>query len=267
MDKGFLKAGHTPTLFAAFLYFDISFMAWVLLGPMAVLIAKDLGLNDAQKGLLVAVPLLAGAAFRVVNGVLVDTLQPRLTGIISQLVVIAGLLTAWYFGVHTYTGILMVGVVLGVAGSSFAIALPLASRWYPPEHQGTAMGIAGAGNSGTVFAALFAPTLALMYGWNNVLGLACIPLTVALVVFIFVAKNAPGAPPAKSLAEYASVLKHGDAWWTCSSIASRSAASPASPHRSRPISIPNMGSTRSRPGISPRPASSRVRWCGPSAVR
>ncbi len=213
MDKGFLKAGHTPTLFAAFLYFDISFMAWVLLGPMAVLIAKDLGLNDAQKGLLVAVPLLAGAAFRVVNGVLVDTLQPRLTGIISQLVVIAGLLTAWYFGVHTYTGILMVGVVLGVAGSSFAIALPLASRWYPPEHQGTAMGIAGAGNSGTVFAALFAPTLALMYGWNNVLGLACIPLTVALVVFIFVAKNAPGAPPAKSLAEYASVLKHGDAWW------------------------------------------------------
>ena len=213
MNKGFLKAGHTPTLFAAFLYFDISFMAWVLLGPMAVLIAKDLGLNDAQKGLLVAVPLLAGAAFRVVNGVLVDTLQPRLAGVISQCVVIVGLLTAWYFGVHSYTGILMVGCVLGVAGSSFAIALPLASRWYPPEHQGTAMGIAGAGNSGTVFAALFAPTLALAYGWNNVLGLVCIPLAIALVVFIFVAKNAPEAPPAKSLAEYASVLKNGDAWW------------------------------------------------------
>jgi NNP family nitrate/nitrite transporter-like MFS transporter len=213
MNKGFLKAGHVPTLFAAFLYFDLSFMAWVVLGPLAVLIAKDLGLNDGQKGLLVAVPLLAGAAFRVVNGVVVDTLKPRLAGIISQVIVIVGLGSAWYFGVHSYAQVLMVGCVLGVAGSSFAIALPLASRWYPPEYQGMAMGIAGAGNSGTVFAALFAPTLALMYGWNTVLGLLCIPLTVALVVYIALAKNAPGTPAAKSLKEYASVLKGGDAWW------------------------------------------------------
>ena len=53
MNKSFLKAGNLPSLFAAFLYFDLSFMAWVVLGPMAVLIAKDLGLNDAQKGLVV----------------------------------------------------------------------------------------------------------------------------------------------------------------------------------------------------------------------
>ncbi|MEI9987663.1 MAG: hypothetical protein WDN69_33725 [Aliidongia sp.] len=41
MTRGFLKAGHMPTLFAAFLYFDLSFMAWVILGPLAVQIAKD----------------------------------------------------------------------------------------------------------------------------------------------------------------------------------------------------------------------------------
>ena len=37
MDKkSFLQAGHTPTLIAAFLYFDLAFMVWVILGPLAV---------------------------------------------------------------------------------------------------------------------------------------------------------------------------------------------------------------------------------------
>ena len=213
MNKGFLKAGHLPTLFAAFLYFDLSFMAWVILGPLAVQIAAALHLNAAQKGLMVAVPVLAGAGFRVVNGVLVDYLKPKLTGIISQVVVLCGLGSAWYFGVHSYSEVLLVGMVLGVAGASFAVALPLASRWYPPEHQGTALGIAGAGNSGTVFAALFAPALAAWLGWSNVFGVVCIPLLIAFVVFIALAKDAPGAPPAKSFAEYASVLAIRDAWW------------------------------------------------------
>ena len=57
MSKGFLRSGHLPTLFAAFLYFDMSFMAWVILGPLAVQIAHDLRLNAAQKGLMVAVPV------------------------------------------------------------------------------------------------------------------------------------------------------------------------------------------------------------------
>lgn len=213
MNKGFLKAGHVPTLFAAFLYFDLSFMAWVVLGPLAVQISKDLNLSPAQKGFMVAVPVLAGAFFRVVNGVLVDLLKPRLAGIISQCVVILGLAGAWWFGVQTYEQVLLVGLILGVAGASFAVALPLASRWYPPEHQGTALGIAGAGNSGTVFAALFAPGLGLAFGWNAVFGLLCIPLMVALVVYLVAAKDAPGAPAAKSLKEYAAVLGNGDAWW------------------------------------------------------
>ena len=74
-------------------------------------------------------------------------------------------------------------MILGFAGASFAVALPLASRWYPPEHQGKAMGIAGMGNSGTVLAALFAPLLAKLFGWNAVLGLAVIPLAIVFVVY------------------------------------------------------------------------------------
>ncbi len=213
MKSSFWKAGHTPTLLSSFLYFDLSFMVWVLLGPLAVQIATDLNLTPAQKGLMVATPVLAGALLRIVMGVLVDQIKPKNAGTIGQIIVIASLLIAWLHGLQTFQHTLLLGIGLGFAGAAFAVALPLASRWYPPEHQGTALGIAGAGNSGTVFAALFAPSLAVAYGWNNVFGLALIPLGIALAVYMIFAKDAPDAPPAKSLSQYAAILKDKDAWW------------------------------------------------------
>ena len=123
MNQGFLKAGHLPTLLAAFLYFDLSFMAWVILGPLAVQIAQDLALSPAQKGLMVATPVLAGALLRLVMGVLVDHLRPRRAGVIGQVVVLLGLAAAWWLGVHSFAQVLLLGVVLGVAGASFAVAL------------------------------------------------------------------------------------------------------------------------------------------------
>ncbi len=213
MNKGFLKAGHLPTLFASFLYFDLSFMVWVLLGPLGVAISKALHLDPAHKGLMVATPVLAGAALRVVLGLLVDRYKPRRVGIGAQIVVIAGLLAAWMIGIDSFAATLLLGCVLGLAGASFAVALPMASAWYGPEHQGTAMGIAGAGNSGTVLAALFAPMLAIAFGWQNVIGLAAIPLTIALGVFFAFAKDSPNTPAAKPLAAYFALLKEGDCWW------------------------------------------------------
>lgn len=213
IDRSFLKAGHTPTLLASFLYFDLSFMVWVLLGPLGVAISKDFGLTPAQKGFMVAVPVLSGALLRLGAGLLVDHIGPKRTGIIGQLIVMAGLLLAWFLGVNSYDQVLALGVVLGVAGASFAVALPLASRWYPPEHQGLALGIAGAGNSGTALAALFAPGLAQAFGWQNVIALAALPLAVAFVVYVIFAKDAPNRPAPKRLAEYLDVLKVRDAWW------------------------------------------------------
>ncbi|MEJ2814139.1 nitrate/nitrite transporter [Caulobacter sp. CCG-8] len=213
ISRDFLKAGHTPTLFAAFLYFDLSFMVWVILGPLGVAIAKEFHLDPAQKGLMVAIPVLAGAVLRLVNGVLVDRIGPKKTGMIGQLIVLAGLVGAWALGIHDYHQVLALGLILGVAGASFAVALPLASRWYPQEHQGLALGIAGAGNSGTALAALFAPILAKTFGWQNVIGLAAIPLAVAFVVYMLLAKDAPEQPAPKKLTEYLDVLKVPDAWW------------------------------------------------------
>jgi NNP family nitrate/nitrite transporter-like MFS transporter len=212
-DKSFWQAGHRPTLLAAFLYFDLAFMVWVMLGPLGIEIARDLALTHAQKGLMVATPVLSGAILRIVMGLLVDHLKPKMAGAIGQVIVIASLFVAWQFGVHSYQQALVLGVFLGFAGASFAVALPLASRWYPPEHQGTALGIAGAGNSGTAIAALIAPSLAIAYGWTNVFGLALIPLVLVFVFYVIVAKDAPECPPPKSFAEYMNVLKDKDSWW------------------------------------------------------
>lgn len=215
--KSFWETGHRPTLIMAFLYFDVAFMVWNMLGPLAPIISKELGLTAAEKGFMVAVPTLAGAVLRLVNGFLVDRIGQKTTGAIGQTIVILGLFTAWFFGVDSLNGTIAVGVVLGFAGAAFAVALPLASRWYPPEHQGKAMGIAGMGNSGTVFAAVFAPLLAKTFGWNNVLGLALIPLVIVFVAYLALVKDSPDQPPAKSMGEYIAsyfkMLSEGDAWW------------------------------------------------------
>ncbi|WP_192906711.1 nitrate/nitrite transporter [Luteimonas marina] len=201
-------------MLSAFLYFDLSFMVWYLLGPMQVQIAEALLLDTQQRALMVAVPILCGAVLRLFLGLLADRIGARRTGLLAQVLVIAALLVAWWLGVHSFGQVLLLGLMLGVAGASFAVALPLASRWYPPEHQGTAMGIAGAGNSGTVFAALFAPVLATMFGFQAVFGLACIPLAIVLVVFALCAKDAPVPVARKTLGDYAQVLVgNRDSWW------------------------------------------------------
>ncbi len=212
--KDFVKSGHPPTLFSAFLYFDISFMVWVLMGVLGVFIAKDFGLTATQKGFLAAVPILGGSLVRIPLGLLVDYIGPKKTGILGQVLVLLPLLGVWLF-TSSFNGILVLGLFLGVAGGSFAVALPLASRWYPPEHQGMAMGIAGAGNSGTVLASLFAPRLAEYFGWRNVFGFALIPVILTLVLFLLMAKESPSQPKPKGLTDYFSVFKEADTFWFC----------------------------------------------------
>lgn len=212
--KDFLKSGHPPTLFSAFLYFDISFMVWVLMGVLGAYIAKDFGLTASQKGFMVAVPILGGALVRIPLGLLVDRIGPKRTGILGQLMVLLPLVGIWLFG-SQLTSILAFGLLLGIAGGSFAVALPLASRWYPPQHQGMALGIAGAGNGGTVLTSLFAPSLAELVGWRSVFGLALLPVLATLLIFILVARESPDRPAPKKLLDYFSVLKEADTFWFC----------------------------------------------------
>ena len=185
--KGFTRAGHLPTLIAALLYFDVSFMTWVLLGPLAPFLREDLGLSATQQGLLTAIPLLGGSLFRPLMGMLGDRIGGRRTAMLGMVLTLATLLVGWQLAT-TAAHFYILGFFLGLAGASFAVALPLASRWYPAEYQGLAMGIAGAGNSGTLMATLFAPRLAERFGWASTFGFAMLPVAAVFVLFAWLAE-------------------------------------------------------------------------------
>lgn len=209
------NSGHWPTLLTSFLYFDVSFMVWTMLGALGAQIGFSLGLAPQQKGLMVAVPYLSGAFMRIVLGMLVDRIGAKNTGLIAQVIVIAGMVAAWFFGLHQFSHTLILGVVLGVAGASFAVALPQAGRWYPPNMQGLVMGLAGAGNVGVVIDALLAPRLAAAYGWNAVFGLALIPLVLVLAIYMFFSREADVKVTKKTLRDYVNLLREKDAHWFC----------------------------------------------------
>jgi NNP family nitrate/nitrite transporter-like MFS transporter len=212
--RNFLQTGHRPSLACAFLYFDVSFMVWVILGALANSIVPQFGLQPAQKGLMVSVPLLSGAFLRLPLGLLTDRIGARRTGMLGLFLTIVPLLAGWLWA-DSFGKLLVVGLLLGIAGASFAVALPLASRWYPPHYQGIAMGIAGAGNSGTALATFFGPRLAEVYGWQAVIGFALIPLSLVLAVFFLFAKDSPTQPAPRPWASYAAVLRQRDTWWFC----------------------------------------------------
>ena len=210
--KSIMKSGHFPTLIAAFLYFDVSFMVWVLLGPLAPFISQELHLTPAQKGLLTAVPLLGGSIFRPILAAIADRFGGRRTGLFGMAITLVPLVIGWHFATqlwHYY----LAGFLLGIAGASFGVALPLASRWYPPEQQGLVMGIAGAGNSGTVMATLFAPRLAKAFGMHPTFLIAAIPLLTVIVIFALCAKDNPKQPIAASWSDYAGLFREADTYW------------------------------------------------------
>lgn len=217
--------GHWPTLLAAFLYFDFSFMVWTMLGPLATEIAVSLKatqnfiMSADQSATLVAVPVLAGAILRVLLGFFVDRVGAKKTALTSQLIVVLGLFFAYYKGeTITYDELLAVAFILGFAGGSFAVALPQAGQWYPPKLQGVVLGLAGAGNIGVVIDFIFAPKIAQIWGWQSVFLVGAVLSTFILVVYMFMAKDAPAdiyKSNPKKLKDYGKLLKDKDTWWFC----------------------------------------------------
>lgn len=210
--KTFMQSGHFPTLMSALLYFDVSFMVWVLLGPLAPFIADQFKLTGTEKGLLLAIPLLGGALFRPILGLLGDRIGGRKAGLIGMSLTVVPLVLGWHFA-HSLWSFYLLGLLLGVSGASFAVALPLAGRWYAPEQQGLVMGIAGAGNTGTLLATLFAPRLAQHFGVPATFAIAAIPLVMVMIFFAIAAKDSPTAVVATEWSEYAHVLKESDTYW------------------------------------------------------
>ena len=223
MKFGELKtAGHFPTLLAAFLYFDFSFMVWTMLGPLATEISESLArhgyiLDANQKATLLAIPILSGAILRIVLGFGVDKLGAKKTALTAQGIVIASLFYAYFRGENiTYDELLAVAFGLGFAGASFAVALPQAGQWYPPRLQGLVLGLAGAGNIGVVLDFLFAPKIAEYWGWQAVFLVGGILSTFIFIMYAIMAKDAPPSvykPRPKKISDYLKLLKDKDTWW------------------------------------------------------
>ncbi len=214
--------GHFPTLLAAFLYFDFSFMVWTMLGPLATEISESLAthgfmMSAGQKATLLSIPILSGALLRILLGFGVDKLGAKKTALLAQSVVISVLFYAYFRGESiTYGELLIVAFGLGFAGASFAVALPQAGQWYPPKLQGVVLGIAGAGNIGVVLDFLFAPKIAELWGWQAVFLVGGILSTIIFIAYIFMAKDAPKEiykPNPKKLSDYVKLLKDKDTWW------------------------------------------------------
>jgi len=220
--KALKGQGDWPTLLAAFLYFDFSFMVWTMLGPLATEIAESLSahgfvMSASQKATLLAIPILSGALLRILLGFLVDKFGPKKTALMAQSIVISVLFYAYFRGENiTYGELLIVAFGLGFAGASFAVALPQAGQWYPPNLQGVVLGIAGAGNIGVVIDFLFAPKIAEHWGWQAVFLVGGILSTIIFIAYIFMAKDAPKevyTPRPKKVSDYLKLLKDKDTWW------------------------------------------------------
>lgn len=209
--KTFLKAGHPPTLFASFLYFDFCFAIWVLNGAMAPFISQEFNLSPAQKGFMISVPIMAGAIMRFPLGVISQYIGRKRAALFEMGCIFVAMLYG-YFAVRTYSDVLAMGILLGIAGASFGIALSLGSGWFPAKYKGLAMGIAGAGNSGTVLAVLLAPPLASKYGWQAVYGFAALTMIIPFLVMLIFAKEPPDRGDEHNLKEMVKCLVEKDGW-------------------------------------------------------
>jgi MFS transporter, NNP family, nitrate/nitrite transporter len=208
--RTFLKSGHAPTLFASFLYFDFCFAIWVLNGAMAPFISETFNLTPAQKGFMISVPILAGAFMRFPLGILAQYIGRKNAAMVEMVLIMFAMAYGFFF-VSTYDNVLAMGVLLGIAGASFGVALSLGSGWFPPQHKGLAMGLAGAGNSGTVLAVLFAPPLAMKYGWQTVYGMAGACMLLPFIVMAVFAKEPPDRDH-QSFRQHIACLFEKDGW-------------------------------------------------------
>ena len=207
----FLKAGHSPTLLASFIYFTYCCGVWVTNGAMAPFIKESLHLSPTQIGVLLSVPIFAGALMRSPLGILSQYIG-RKNATLVEMTGIAIALAFGYFYVQSFNELLAMGVLLGIAGASFGVALSLGSGSFPARYKGLAMGLVGAGNVGTSISALLAPQLAQAYGWKAVYGLAALGLMLPMLVMIVLAREPDDVDKNASFREHTACMFEKDGW-------------------------------------------------------
>jgi len=153
-------------LIVSTLAFTVCFMVWMMFGVIGIPIKKQLGLNATEFGLLTAMPVLTGSLVRVPLGIWTDRYGGR---IVMALLMLATVPAIWLMAYATqYWHFLVIGLFVGLAGGSFSVGTPYVARWFPKSRQGMAMGVYGAGNSGSAVNKFVAPVLLVAFGWTMV---------------------------------------------------------------------------------------------------
>lgn len=180
----------TRQLILATVAFTVCFFAWSLLGPLGPDLQEELGLSEVELAVVVSVPVLLGSLMRIPLGALTDRHGGRIMFTLLLAYTPLPLIGLALF--HESLGtVLALGFLLGFAGASFAIGVPFVNRWYPPERQGAALGIYGAGMGGTVIGGLTAPSIADEFGLAAPFWVATVLVAVTAVVFVLFARDAP----------------------------------------------------------------------------
>jgi NNP family nitrate/nitrite transporter-like MFS transporter len=168
-------------LIVSTLAFTVCFMVWMMFGVIGIPIKKLLGLNSTQFGLLMATPVLTGSLIRVPLGIWTDRYGGRIVMAVLMAVTVPAI---WMMSYATqYWHFLTIGLFVGLAGGSFSVGTPYVARWFPKNKQGTAMGIYGAGNSGSAVNKFVAPVILVAFGWAAVPQVYAAIMLVAVVLF------------------------------------------------------------------------------------
>jgi MFS transporter, NNP family, nitrate/nitrite transporter len=186
--------GRYLALALATLGFAVNFWAWSLLSPLAPRYQELLGLSPLAVSVMVAVPVIVGSLGRIPLGALTDRYGGRIMFALLSFVAIAPVLFLAF--ATAYPALLAGGLLLGLAGASFAIGVPFVSAWFPPERRGFALGIYGMGNAGTAISGFATPRIASSAGRPWAFGIVAVGLAALGVAFLLVGRDAPGRPRA-----------------------------------------------------------------------
>jgi NNP family nitrate/nitrite transporter-like MFS transporter len=199
----------------ATLAFAVAFTAWSLISPLAKQIQRDLGLNDFERSVLIAVPVLLGSLLRIPLGLLTDRFGGR--KVFTALLLFTLIPVAFSGIADSFWMYVLGGLFLGSAGASFAVGVPFVSRWFTPDKQGLALGIYGMGNIGTAVALFSMPALVGAFGGRTwAFWFYLVPLALMAALFWLFARDAPGMPKPKSLNDSLSVLRTEKMAWILS---------------------------------------------------
>ncbi|MBA8831557.1 MULTISPECIES: MFS transporter [Rhizobium] len=197
--------------------FTLCFAVWTIFAIIGIRIKQDLGLNEAEFGLLVGTPVLTGSLVRIVLGIWTGRYGGRLVYTLTMLA--AALATFLLSYAQTYTQMLIAGLGVGLAGGSFAVGVAYVSPFFPAEKQGTALGIFGAGNVGAAVTKFAAPFVLLAWGWQAVAEIWAVCLALMAIAFWFTTTDDPAyrlrrerRVATKSFAEEFAPLQNVQVW-------------------------------------------------------